>query len=461
LVAVSAWERHNVKKWWAAQASDVVLRRIVRNLGYLFSANVMVAAIGLVTISITAHALGPLGLGIIALAEAYVLLVDQCVRLEPWQAVIRYGSIALENKREGDFRRIVKLSTLFDLFGGMLASFVAVVGCLLLGKWMGFDDGQKGVTIAYSLTLMLSVSSTPLGLLRLFDLFDVAAKLSVFLAICRLVLSTIAWFLAGGVWTFIIIMSVYQLFENLSPFIFAWRELRKRGHVGIWKTPLAGVLRQNPGILRFIINTNLNALVRLATQRVDTLIVGATLGTSAAGFYQLARRVGLAAVRIGRPLQQAVYPDLAKIWARGERQRFRRLVMWANASLTVVSLAAVIAAAFMMEFVVKIAFGENFLPVVPLVNLQLCAVALFLSGNTLGPALLSMGADKGLLYLTMAASVTFFVIIVPLLHAFGAQGAVISQVVFNLILLVGGWTMFMSLSASAPTIPDPSLEKES
>ena len=436
-----------MKKWWASQVADIALRRIARNLGYLFSANVLVAAIGLLTISVTAHALGPLGLGIIALTEAYVLLIDQFIRLEPWQAVIRYGSIALENEKKTEFRRLVKLSTLFDFVGGILAAVVAIMGCLLLGHLIGFSDSQKGVTIAYSFTLMLSISSTPIGLLRLFDQFDVVAKLSVLLATCRLALSCTAWLLAGEVWTFIIIMSIYQVFENLVPFIFAWRELRRRGHTEIWGTPLVGVLRENPGIIRFIFNTNMNALARLITQRFDTLIVGATLGTSAAGFYQLARRVGLAAVRIGRPLQQAIYPDLAKIWARGERQRFQKLVVWANVSLTLVSLVAIVVAAFLMEFIVKVAFGDKFLPVVPLVNIQLCAVALFLSGNTLGPALLSMGADKGLLYVTIAASATFFAVIVPLLHIFGAEGAVVSQVIFNLILLIGSWALFIRLSA--------------
>lgn len=437
-----------MKQWWASQVADSALRRIVRNLSYLLSANVIVAGIGLLTLSITAHALGPTGLGIIALVEAYVLLVDQLVRLEPWQAVIRYGSISLENKREKEFCRLVKFATLLDIFGGILASLVAIGGCLLFSKLLGFDSNQESLTIFYALTLMLSVSSTPLGLLRLFDLFNVTAKLSIFLAIFRLILSSIAWALSGGVWTFIVTMAIYQVFENLSPLALAWRELGRRGFKGVWRTPLTGVLPENTGILRFIVNTNLNALTRLITQRVDTLIVGATLGTSAAGFYQLARRVGLAAVRLGRPLQQVVYPDLAKVWARGERQRFRKLVFWANGTLTTISLVGVVVAALMMEFIVRIAFGESFLAVVPLLNVQLCAVALFLSGNTLGPALLSMGADKGLLFVTIAASVIFFAIIVPLLHAFGAQGAVISQVVFNLILLIGSWILFLRLSST-------------
>ena len=211
---------------------------------------------------------------------------------------------------------------------------------------------------------------------------------------------------------------------------------------------MTGILKENPGILRFIVNTNLNALARLSTQRFDTLIVGAVLGTSAAGFYQLARRVGLAAQRICRPIQQAIYPDLARIWARGEKQRFRRIVLRVNASLTIFSTVAILGAAYFMELIVEIAFGEAFKPVAPLIDIQLFAVALFLSGNTLGPALMSMGADKALLAVSIIATAAFFAAIVPMLDHFGAAGAVLCQVMFNLILLAGSWGLFLRLSSS-------------
>jgi O-antigen/teichoic acid export membrane protein len=445
------WRRAGVNKWWKSQIADSTLRRILRNMAYLFSANALVAAIGLVTVAIMARALGPSGLGAIALAEAYVRLVDQFIRLEPWQAVIRYGALALENGKEVEFRRLVKFSTLFDILGGCLAAIVAITTCILISSWLGFGQEQKMMTIIYSATLFFALSATPTGLLRIFDLFDLAAKLSVFLALCRLVLTVATWLVGGDIWTFIIILSVYTIGEHVAPFVLAWRELRRRGHSGIWRTPLTGIFKENPGILRFIVNTNLNVLARLSTQRFDTLIVGAVLGISAAGFYQLARRVGLAAHRIGRPIQQAIYPDLARIWARGEKQRFRRMVLRISASLTIFSTVAILGVAYFMELIVEIAFGEAFKPVTPLINIQLFAVALFLSGNILGPALMSMGADKALMTVSIIATAAFFVAIVPLVELFGTAGAVLCQVIFNLIFLTGSWGLFLRFTAGRDT----------
>ena len=150
-----AWRRTSVKKWWKSKIADSTLRRILRNMAYLFSANILVAVIGLGTVAVMARALGPAGLGAIALAEAFVRLVDQLIRLEPWQAIIRYGALTLENGREVEFRRLVKFSTLFDILGGSLAAIIAITACLLISSWFGFDEEQKRITIAYSVTLFL------------------------------------------------------------------------------------------------------------------------------------------------------------------------------------------------------------------------------------------------------------------------------------------------------------------
>jgi len=146
-----------VKKWWKSKFADIALQRILRNMAYLFSANILVAVVGLGTVAVMARALGPAGLGAIALAEAFVRLVDQLIRLEPWQAVIRYGALTLENDKETEFRRLVKFSTLFDILGGSLAAFVAITACLFISSWFGFNEEQKWITIAYSGTLFFAL----------------------------------------------------------------------------------------------------------------------------------------------------------------------------------------------------------------------------------------------------------------------------------------------------------------
>ena len=91
---------------------DELVPRILRNVGYLVSGTTAVSLIGIVTLVLTARALGPAGLGILALVEAYVRTIDMLFRLQPTQVLIKYGSEALEKDDKGRFERLIKLSIL-------------------------------------------------------------------------------------------------------------------------------------------------------------------------------------------------------------------------------------------------------------------------------------------------------------------------------------------------------------
>jgi len=423
--------------------ADDVLKRLLRNVTYLFSANMLVALFGLLTLAVMARALGATGLGVIALIQAYTQSIDRLLRFEPWQAVVRYGAAALEDGREDEFRRLIKFSTLFDLFGASLATLVAIVGAGFAAFWLGFDEEQARMATWFSATLIFSLSSTPIAVLRLFDKFDLIAMLTVGIAAIRFLLAVLAWQFGGDLWSFIIILMLFQMVQHLMPLVFAWRELRRQRRHDVWRLPLCGVLAENSGIRRFIWNSNINVIARTSTQRFDTLILGAILDPAAAGLYQLAKRTGLAALRLGRPIQQAVYPDVARLWARGEVLRFRRIVLGVNGVMGVAGAVAFIVVVFGADPLVRLAFGEDFAAAAPLVTVQVLAVTLFLAGNTFNPALLSMGADRNLIGITLAATVVFFALFVPLVSLFGPIGGNMSHVLFNLTWLLGCLVVFL------------------
>ena len=109
-------------------ATEPVFRRLLRNISWLFSTHFLIGVIGMATLAFTARTIGASGLGILAIVEAYVRIVDRLLRLEPWQATIRYGVEALEIGDSPRFLRLVKLSIVIDLAGGLLAGSAASPG---------------------------------------------------------------------------------------------------------------------------------------------------------------------------------------------------------------------------------------------------------------------------------------------------------------------------------------------
>ena len=88
--------------------------RMSRNMSWTFAGQLFISLAAVATLFITARALGQASLGILALVESFVSIVDLILRIEPWQAVMRYAIQAQERRDEAAFARLIKLSLLID-----------------------------------------------------------------------------------------------------------------------------------------------------------------------------------------------------------------------------------------------------------------------------------------------------------------------------------------------------------
>jgi O-antigen/teichoic acid export membrane protein len=402
------------------------------------------AILSFVTVSITARSLGPALFGVMALIEVYGRTIERFVRFESWQAVVRYGADALESDDGDRLRQLLKASTLFDVAGATLAALIAMLAIGWVGPWLNLSDPQISLARLFSFTLVFSLSSTPVAILRLFDRFDLLAKISVGSAVLRLGLTALAWALGGQLIHYVWVLIIYQLADGILKFTLAWREVYRKGYRRAWAVPLDGFFDTFDKIVGFVFYSNAAVMARTSTLLLDTLLVGLLLNPAAVGFYQVAQRTGRLLVRLSGPLRQAVFPDIARLWARGEVAKFRSIVLAVNLGIGVSCAVGLIAVSFVLEPIVIFAFGPQYAEVSPLILIQLGAATIFLAGTALNPALLSMGYAQRLAGVTVAASVLFFASLFPLVRAFGLTGALMAHVIFNLVWLVGCYWLFGS-----------------
>jgi len=174
--------------------------------------------------------------------------------------------------------------------------------------------------------------------------------------------AAIAYLQGGGLGAFLLVWVVGELLGQAALLAMGWRELARGGFSSteIMGTPLRGLTRRHPGLWRFVWTTNLNSSLRLSTAGADTLIVGAVLGAAAAGLYKVAKQSARVIVQVADPLYYAAYPELAKLWARGEAQGMRRLTVRAGASCGAVALAIWIGFLLAGPVFLRAAFGPGF-----------------------------------------------------------------------------------------------------
>src|SRR3546814_16908351 len=78
--------------------------------------------------------------------------------------------------------------------------------------------------------------------------------------------------------------------------------------------------------------------------RTDTLFPYSALlrSPASAGFYHIAKQVGRMAQQIGVHVQAVLYTDVARLWAAGAIQEFRRAILQVEVMLAAFGIAVVL-----------------------------------------------------------------------------------------------------------------------
>ena len=415
-----------------------LIGRLAKNMSWLFLSQILIAVFGLATLIITARAVGPAAVGILALVDAYVQVLDRLCRLEPWQAVIKYGSDALTEDDTHRFGHLIKLSIVIDIIGGILAGTVAILLAPTVAPMIGLPEDIGASYIALvAIGLLFSLRPTGIAVLRIHDRFDLLAISDMVVAGLRLIGTIIVFLLDLGLWAFLALMLMHQILTGLVAFFIALRELQRRGVRAFMSLKLSTALKQNPGFLRFLWNSNFNVVLRQSTQRLDVLVVGALLDVTSVGFYQVGKRIMTNIVRIGGPIRQVLYPEMTRLWSAQKHDRFWKLVRYISLLMFGVSLAISIPLAWKMSDLAVLLFGAEFQGAAPVMTILMFAAVIYLGGLALNPALLSMGLDRALVRTTMMATGVFAISFVPLLFVLGIEGVALAHVIFNIVWTTG------------------------
>lgn len=416
---------------------------MLRQIAHLASGNAAAIGAGMVTLALMAQMLGPALLGVLAMVEAYGRFVDQVIRLETWQTVIRYGAVALEAGDEARFVELVGFGIALDIIGAVAAGTVALLAIPLVGDWIGWGEDPRAMAGFYAIAVVFGISSTPIGVLRLFERFALIAWVDPALAVLRLIAVILVWIFGGSIWELLMVAIAIPCLQRVTLAALAWRELRRRGYR---VRPRFGALfraSRFAGIWAFVLSANGTVLVRKSTQELDILAVGAVAGPIGAGIYQLVRKLTLTAMKAGAMLQQVVFPDLARLWARRDLHGFTAAIRQVELLTLGIGVTFVLGVIFAGDIAIRLIAGPEFEDAgVPLI-VQSVAAFLFLAGSALRPALMTMGLQPKVLGVVLVAGVTFFVTLYVATPALGVSGAGAAHIVFNLIWLAGGLTLFV------------------
>ena len=409
--------------------NDIILKRMFKNASVLFGGKTIAGLMGLVSISLAARKLGPAGLGVFALIQSFIIIIDRLINFQSWQAIVKFGADSLKQGKKDELNSLAKFCTLLDAATAFIGTLISIIIVCIIGKWKGWQQETIYAAVVFSFYILFDLQGTPIGLLRLFNKFKFISAAAIAGAFTKLILAVFAYIFFGSLAAFAIVWVAAWLVESAFLFFAAWRQINKETGGKFLKIK-SGDAAGNKKLWKFVLSTNLNLSVSLAAKEADILIVGAVLGATATGLYKIAKQFTAVLLNLIEPIQQAVYPELAHLAAEKRFPEMKRIVVRTAAITGGIVMAIWLAFIPAGRWILSIAAGKEYVQAWGVMIVFMFAFVICGFAFCLPAGLLAMGkAGENLLVQTTALAV-FLPTLYLLLGGTGLIGAGIAQVVF-------------------------------
>lgn len=411
-----------------------MFRRLARNMVWIFTSYGFNSVVSLAFLAIAARTLGPEKFGAFALILTYAQLLANLVQFQSWKGIVRYGALHMAAQRSDRLQRLFGFAATLDFGAAVTGALIAVAGVPLIAPLFDWSPQQQVTVAIFSALLLLTTGSTPSGILRLFDRFDLSAYAEAVGPLTRLAGAIVLWTTGGGVVGFLVVWAVSAAAQGLAKWFAALTVNGARLTFGrsAFKTAVA----ENDRIWRFMLQTNASNSVSLFWLQLGTLSVGAYAGAAEAGAFRLARRLAEGIVRPIKPIALAVYPELARLVADDDHAQLRKVVTRITIVSIALAVALVLVTGFAGELILRIIAGEAFEFAYIVLFLLSIATAIDLAGFAFEPVQNAHGRSWMILRSKLIAAGAYGLLLLVLLPRIGVQGAAIAAIICSSLIFV-------------------------
>lgn len=294
-----------------------LLRRVLKNSAYLFSASGIAIAIGFFQNLLVANLLGVTLFGILGGVVKFTSVVNKLASFRMNELVVKYVGQYVE---EGDLPRaaaVFKLAALFETLSSVVSFGLIFLLAPLAARFLAKDVSFGNLFALYGLIVLGNlIFESATGLLQILDRFRRIAAIQVAQSVVTLLLIGWAFLAGGGLFEVVLAYMAGKLVNGLGVATLAVVEARRRWGPGWWRAPLSLLRGRYRGLFRFAFSTNISATINLVNKDSEELWVLLLRNPTEAGYYKQAIALANLVLIPITPLPQATYPELAREVAR-------------------------------------------------------------------------------------------------------------------------------------------------
>ncbi|HEL4614291.1 TPA: lipopolysaccharide biosynthesis protein [Klebsiella pneumoniae] len=440
-----------MKQWF----SDGAFRSILRNAAYLGSGSVASALLGLLALSCAGKGMSPEMFGVLVVIQAYTKAVSDFIKFQTWQFVVQFGTPALEHQNIRRFRDVIAFSFGLDIASGTIAVLGGMLMLPLLSHALGLDAKSFWLAILYCTLIPSMTSSTPTGVLRVFNRFDLIAVQQAIKPFLQAVGSVISYYFDLGFPGFIVTWYASNLIGGSLFWWFTSCELRHRGIHGALKPRLFKTARRISGAWNFVWTTNFAHTIWAVRNSCTTVLVGVVLGPAAAGLFKIAMTFFDATSTPSKLLEKSFYPEIMRLDPRTTKPwllGLRSALLAGGIGIAVALLVILVG-----KPLISVVFGQRYLEAYDLIQIMLGAIIVSMMGFPQESLLFMAGKQRAFLIAQTIASTSYIALLVAMSYVFGMQGAAFAyllgqclDVLLSLIPTIGAYRHRYMLGLNVP-----------
>jgi len=300
-------------------------RRILKNVGWLLGGKTFGAIVSLVYLAILARSLGLKGFGHFSLIFGTAQAMVAVAGFQTWQTIVRFGTPHILANHNDRFARLSVFGGMIDIAGAIGGTALAAIAIYGFGEALELNPRYVDAAFLFVATLLFARGTASLGIIRVFDRYDLAVYVGAFTPFARLLAAIFIWYTGPTVMRFLLAWAIIELTTAIMMWIVAYRVQKgilRMSDIARWRA----TLRENPGAMGFLGITYLGQTIQAALQQGPLLAVGFFLGTSAAGAYRIADQLAKGLSKLATLVTQAIYPEVNRQRHEASFSQFRVLI---------------------------------------------------------------------------------------------------------------------------------------
>lgn len=343
-----------------------VIRRLIKNSGYLFSATGISAALSMLQGILTARLLGVASYGLLGSIMLFTSVINKFASFRMAELIIKYIGKHSEERDNQRAAAVFKAASLAEMLVSILAYgliwLLAPLGAVYLAKDASLTDLFRlyGVIVLANL-----IAESATGLLQIFDRYRKIASLNVLQSIVSLLFITIAYILKGGMQEVLLAYIAGKVVSATGLTWLAWQEARRQWGAGWWHVSLKSLRPQARELAHFAVSTNISASLNLVNKDSELLWVSFFRTPLETGYYRLALTLANLIQMPVSPLPQATYPELSREVARQDWRSVGYILRQGSRMAGVYTLAASLVLVLGGRWIIDFFYGVDFLPAYP------------------------------------------------------------------------------------------------